>query len=134
MNLYLVLLLEYLRTVPTGKYKNMSTPSDILSIIRRFFEAINTLKDEKDITGLKDFCEKHRLNVTRYYEIKNLVEGKPSRYKTLEIDALYILAKTYKFSLQWLFLGVGESRVVERKTKYCTPEEITITKISFKNA
>lgn len=110
----------------------MSAPSDILPIIRRFFEAINTLKDEKSITGLKDFCEKHGLNVTRYYEIKNLVEGKPSRYKTLEIDALYILAKTYHFSLQWLFFGVGEARVVAKKIEACTPTQFNITKIGYK--
>lgn len=110
----------------------MSTPSDILLIIRRFFEAINNLKDEKEITGLKDFCENHGLNVTRYYEIKNLVEGKPSRYKTLEIDALYVLALDYGFSLQWLFFGVGERRAVGEKSKLCSPTEITITKIGYK--
>lgn len=110
----------------------MSTPSDILPIIRRFFEAINTLKDEKNITGLKDFCEKHGLNVTRYYEIKNLVDGKPSRYKTLEIDALYILAKTYHFSLQWIFFGVGETRIVAKKNKTCAPTQFYITKIGYK--
>lgn len=112
----------------------MSTPSDILPIIRRFFEAIDTLKSEKNISGLKDFCEKHGLNVTRYYEIKNLVEGKPSRYKTLEIDALYILAQKYGFSLQWLFFGIGERRVAAKKTKLCTTAEFTITKIGYKNA
>lgn len=108
----------------------MSTPSDILPIIRRFFEAITVLKTEKKITGLKDFCEIHGLNVTRYYEIKNLVEGKESRYKTLEIDALYILAKEYKFSLQWLFFGIGEIRNLPPKT--CIPTEIEITKIAFR--
>lgn len=97
----------------------MSTPSDILPIIRRFFEAIQILKSEKQITGLKDFCEKHGLIVTRYYEIKNLVEGKPSRYKTLEIDALYILALTYGFSLQWLFFGVGGMRTTTKEEIFC---------------
>lgn len=112
----------------------MSTPSDILPIIRRFFEAIDTLKSEKNISGLKDFCEKQGLNVTRYYEIKNLVEGKPSRYKTLEIDALYILALDYGFSLQWLFFGIGERRTAEKKTKLCATAEFSITKIGYKNA
>lgn len=112
----------------------MSTPSDILPIIRRFFEAIDTLKSEKNISGLKDFCEKHGLNVTRYYEIKNLVEGKPSRYKTLEIDALYILALKYGFSLQWLFFGVGDNRIIPKNIEACTPTQFNITKIGYRNA
>ena len=110
----------------------MSTPSDILLILSRFFEAINTLKNEKQISGLREFCEMNGLNITRYYEIKKLIDGGESRYKTLEIDALYILAKKYKFSLQWLFFGIGEKRVSAAKN--CNPSKIEITKISFKNA
>ncbi len=110
----------------------MSTPSGILSILRRFFEAIELLKSEKQITGLKDFCEKHGLNITRYYEIKKLIDGGESRYKTLEIDALYILAKNYKFSVQWLFFGIGDKRISSPKN--CNPTKIEITKIAFRNA
>lgn len=110
----------------------MSKPSDILQIIRRFFDAITLLKNEKQITGLKDFCEKHGLNVTRYYEIKNLIEGKESRYKTLEIDALYILAADYKFSLQWLFFGLGDPRTKPKEANNCKPAQIEITRVAFR--
>ena len=110
----------------------MSSPSEILQITRRFFLAINTLKSERQITGLKDFCEIHGLNVTRYYELKNLTEGKPSRYKTLEVDALFALANDYNFSLQWLFFGKGEQRKSAKENINCVPTQMAISKISYR--
>lgn len=109
-----------------------SPSSDILEITKRFFSAIAVLKSEREITGLKDFCEKYELNITRYYELKNLSEGKPSRYKTLEVDALYVIASNYKFSLKWLFFGLGEMRVLPAVIAKCNPATIEITKISYR--
>lgn len=110
----------------------MAFPSDTLPIIRRFYDSIAILKSEKKISGLKDYCEKNGLNVTRYYELQNLIKGKETRYKSLEVEALYTLAANYNFSLQWLFFGIGEPRVMPKTIVNCKPSQIEIVKISFK--
>ena len=111
----------------------MASPSDTLPIIRRFYDSIAILKSERKISGLKDYCEKNGLNVTRYYELQNLIKGKETRYKSLEVDALYTLAANYNFSLQWLFFGVGEPRVSPKPVAKCKPSQIEIVKISYKD-
>lgn len=110
----------------------MAVPSDTLPIIRRFYDSIAILKSEKEISGLKDYCEKNGLNVTRYYELQNLIKGKETRYKSLEVEALYTLAANYNFSLQWLFFGIGEPRVTAKSIPTCKPAKVEITKISFR--
>ena len=104
----------------------------MLSIIRRFFEAIDILKSERSIVGLNEFCAIHNLNITRYYSLKKLMEGGESRYKSIEVEALYVLAKEYDYSLDWLFFGTGPSRRKQEEVVNCRPCEVVITKVGFK--
>lgn len=78
-------------------------------IINRFFEAVTTLKEKGEITGLGDFCERYGFNRVRYLNVRNHPGHK--MYKTIEVEALYILVRDFNFSAHWLLTGQGVSRI-----------------------
>lgn len=78
-------------------------------IINRFFEALDTLINAGVFTGIGDFCEKYRFNRIRYTNLKNHPDHK--YYKTLEIEAIYILVTEFNFSADWLITGRGRARI-----------------------
>lgn len=80
-------------------------------IINRIFEAIDLLTEEKEIPGIVYIIEKHKLPKSKMYAMKsgqNPAEG--HAYKTVPFDALYILAKEYDISLEWLIFGIGKPK------------------------
>ncbi|TDX83933.1 hypothetical protein [Epilithonimonas xixisoli] len=76
-------------------------------IVDRFMEAIDMLKSDKTIPGLVYFCEAHQLPKTTMFTLKNHF-GKV--VKILPMEAVYILALEYGFSLDWLILGIGKPK------------------------
>ncbi|MDR3269792.1 MAG: hypothetical protein LBT83_12110 [Tannerella sp.] len=84
------------------------------AVNRRFFIAIYALVKMKQLASLNYFCNKFGLSAPRYRETR-LTYGvdprpgsKPSRYKTIETEAMYNLCNTYGISAEWLILGRGE--------------------------
>ena len=82
----------------------------VIEIQKRFFDAIARAKELGKTTGLKSFCEEHKLNLVKYYRIKNDL-GKPieeMQYKAIDVDALLYVCKDFGVSTEWLLLGSGE--------------------------
>lgn len=81
-------------------------------IVNRIFEAIEILKEEKTIPGIVYLIEKHNLPKTRMYSLKAGNE-KPKdgfEYKNIPLETIYILAKEYDFSLEWIIFGIGKPK------------------------
>lgn len=88
-----------------------------IAIQERFFQALDTLIESKELPGLKTFCTDNNLNRTKYSRIKNAL-GKPieeSTYKMIDIDALAAICKDFGVSPEWLLLGRGKMLKTERK-------------------
>lgn len=71
----------------------------------RFFLALETLIKLGLLKNFSTFFKKNQLHREKYSEMKN---NPNSRYKTLDIEAIYYLANKYKVSLEWLILGKGK--------------------------
>lgn len=83
-------------------------------INRRFFIAIEALVSLGRVSALESFCKEAGLSPSRYRETR-LTYGvtpnpcsKPSRYKTIEFEALYSLINNYGISAEWLLVGRGK--------------------------
>lgn len=88
-----------------------------IAIQERFFQALDTLIESKELPGLKTFCTDNNLNRTKYSRIKNAL-GKPieeSTYKMIDIDALAAICKDFGVSPEWLLLGRGKMLKTEKK-------------------
>jgi hypothetical protein len=91
--------------------KEVTPVSD--GVNRRFFIAIDALNTSGRLASLQAFCTKNGLSASRYRETR-LTYGvtpnpasKPSRYKAIEIEALYSLTYDYGISAEWLLIGRG---------------------------
>lgn len=85
----------------------------VLEIQKRFFEAVARAKELGIMDGLKPFCDKHNLNLVKYYRIKGDL-GKPisdMQYKVIDIDALLYVCSDFGVSPEWLLLGKGELKI-----------------------
>lgn len=77
--------------------------SDItVAINRRFFEALASLKQRKDLGGVNGFCKKYGVSTGNMYTIKNQSNG------AIKLDYLYFLVKDYGVSAEWLLTGDGD--------------------------
>ncbi len=88
-----------------------------IEIQRRFFEALDVLITSGELSGLKEFCDNHKLNRTKYSRIKNGL-SKPleeSLYKMIDIDALAAICSDFGVSPKWLLLGRGEMLKTKQK-------------------
>ena len=75
----------------------------------RFFAAIDRLKQENAIRGLKTFCDRYSLNRTRYSRLRFAVEnGGQWGYEGGETSALSALVLDYGISGDWLLTGIGK--------------------------
>lgn len=81
-----------------------------IEIQRRFFEALDLAISLGKISGLKGFCNDHKLNRTKYSRIKNCLD-KPieeATYKMIDLDALSAICRDFGVSAEWLLLGRGK--------------------------
>lgn len=83
-----------------------------VDIQKRFFDAIDALIATSELSGLKEFCEKHSLNRTKYSLLKNGCASNEDNntYRTIDIDALSYLCTDFGVSAQWLLTGAGKMR------------------------
>ena len=98
--------------MPITKIKK-SPISDGVS--RRFFKALDWLQSLGLINSLEDFCNEYGLSSPRYREMRltygrAVTPGRMSRYKNIEIEALYYLAINFPVSSDWLLTGRGEMK------------------------
>ena len=93
--------------------KTIVTASPVSEAInRRFFKAIDALCSYKLLSALESFCTLHELSAPRYREMRQTygvtpVAGRVSRYKNIEVEALYYLVADYPVSASWLLTGRG---------------------------
>jgi hypothetical protein len=83
-------------------------------INRRFFEAIEQLRERGSINSLQSFCNEAGLTPARYRELRFTYGVSPrtdkvSRYKDVEPQGLYFLVKKYHVSADWLLTGKGQA-------------------------
>jgi hypothetical protein len=72
-------------------------------IIKRFFEALDALKNRKDIRGKKTFTDRYGINRRNLYILeKNLASD------IFQTAWLAYLVKDYGVSAQWLLTGLGD--------------------------
>lgn len=79
---------------------------------RRFFQAIEALVSLGRLSSLESFCKEVGISAPRYRETRLTYgvtprPGRISRYKSIEIVALYALAVKYSVSSDWLITGRG---------------------------
>ena len=80
----------------------MKISKEGIAITKRFFEAVDMLKAQRRIRGLKTFMRKH--NITRT-NIAN-VRKNPDR-SVLKPEWIYYLVYDYGVSLEWIIFGEG---------------------------
>lgn len=85
---------------------------EMIAIQKRFFEAFDAAVDMGKTNGLLTFCNEHRLNRTKYSnirtELRNPKDAKPTNYKVIDLDALAYLCKDFGVSPEWLLFGKGK--------------------------
>ncbi|KAA6300972.1 MAG: hypothetical protein EZS26_002864 [Candidatus Ordinivivax streblomastigis] len=84
---------------------------EMVSIQRRFFEALDMMIDSGKTNGLLTFCKDHNLNRVKYSnirtEMRNPNAAKATNYKVIDLDALTYLCEDFNVSSDWLLLGKG---------------------------
>lgn len=75
---------------------------DSQMVVRRFFEALDHLKEKKIIRGRATFCNKCKINRRNLYQL----EQDPSR-DILKAAWLTYLVRDFGVSAQWLLTGEG---------------------------
>jgi hypothetical protein len=85
---------------------------EMISIQRRFFEALDIMIDSGKTNGLLTFCKEHNLNRVKYSNIRTEMRHpnatKATNYKVIDLDALTYLCKDFNVSSDWLLLGKGK--------------------------
>ncbi|MFR8262695.1 MAG: hypothetical protein ACLU95_03180 [Bacteroides stercoris] len=77
------------------------------------FEAIEAIVSLGKVSALEAFCTLYDLSAPRYREMRLTygVSPKPgyqSRYKNIEVEAIYSLVVNYPISSRWLITGRGK--------------------------
>lgn len=81
----------------------MKISQEGIAITKRFFAAIDRLREEKKIRGLQTFTREQGIN---YWNL-NTVKKQPER-SVLKPEWLYYLVTNYGISSEWLITGNGE--------------------------
>lgn len=81
----------------------MKISEEGIKITKRFFEAIDYLKKEKTIRGLKTFTKKHGINYWNLVTVRN----HPDR-SVLKPEILSWVVIDYGISAEWLLTGKGK--------------------------
>lgn len=81
---------------------NLKLSAEDVAITKRFFKAIDVLKDEKRIRGLQTFTRENGLNYWNMTTLKN----EPDK-RILKAGCLTYLVRDYGVSAYWLITGNG---------------------------
>lgn len=80
----------------------LNIPTTAQEISGRFFQALETLKEQRKIRGLHTFTELHGLNYGNMNTLKHNLKN-----RTFRVEFLAYLAKDFDVSCEWLLLGRG---------------------------
>lgn len=75
----------------------------------RFFEALKECIQRDRIAGLQTFCKDYGFHKAKYSKLRSAINdpSKTTRYKFIDIDALYYIVKELGVSADWLLTGRG---------------------------
>ena len=74
-------------------------------ISKRFFYAIQALKTEGKIRGLKTFTRRYDINYGNMNTLKNNIAK-----RSLKSEYIAVLARDYGISCEWVLLGKGDMK------------------------
>lgn len=80
----------------------LSMTSEGIAITRRFFLALDTLKDNKSIRGVKTFTDKYNINYWNFSTLR-----KEPEKRILKPEWLSYLVRDYNINPVWLLTGAG---------------------------
>lgn len=80
----------------------MNISPEGVAVTKRFFEAINMLKEQKRIRGLQTFTNAHNINRWNV----NTVKAEPET-RVLKPEWMVFLVQDYNISAEWLLTGKG---------------------------
>lgn len=96
----------------------MKTPKVVTPVAeginRRFFVGLEAVIGLGRVSSLEAFCKEFELTPSRYRETRSTYgvtpnqNAAPSRYKTIDCEALHGLCSKYGVSAEWLLLGRGK--------------------------
>lgn len=72
-------------------------------VVGRFFEALDALKDRKDIRGIQTYCTKYNINKRNLYTQRHKPE-----IQIMHFDWLVPMVTEYGVSSLWLLTGLGK--------------------------
>ena len=100
----------------------MNEPQECLDITRRFFVALDLIKEQKRIRGLKTFATRYGVN---YWDFNTWKKSKPR----IRQEWLTYLVRDYDVSALWLITGEGpvftKEIVPREKFKRSSPKKKT---------
>ncbi len=97
----------------------MNEPQECLDITRRFFEALDLIKEQKRIRGLKSFTVKYGVNYWNF----NAWKKTGSRIKQ---EWLTYIVRDFDVSAMWLLTGEGpvfNKEIIPREKFYRSPSK-----------
>lgn len=74
-----------------------------VEITKRFFLALEKLRELRKIRGVQTFTRRYNLNKWNIVTLRNDPEG-----HILKTECLAFLVRDYGVSAEWLLLGIGE--------------------------
>lgn len=80
----------------------MNISPEGIAITKRFFEAIEMLKAQKQIRGLQTFTTKYDINRWNLVTVKQNPES-----SVLKPELIAILVRDFNISAEWIMLGRG---------------------------
>lgn len=91
----------------------MNEPRECIEITKRFFEALDMLKTQKRIRGMKTFTREYGENYWNFYTCRK--EG-----LRIKQEWLTYLVRDYDVSAQWLLTGKGGmfTKTIQPNTKF----------------
>lgn len=81
----------------------LNVSDDAIAITKRFFIALDLLREQKKIRGVKTFTNKYNLN---YWNMATL--KKEPHKRILKPEYIMYLVRDFSVSPMWLLLGEGE--------------------------
>lgn len=72
-------------------------------VVARFFEAIDALKERKDIKGYQAFCNRYGIDKRNFYK-----QRKQPQIQIMHFDWIVPLVTEYGISSLWLITGLGK--------------------------
>ncbi|MDD4190392.1 MAG: hypothetical protein PHI28_03625 [Mangrovibacterium sp.] len=78
---------------------------DTVSVILRFYEAIDAIITRGDIRGIKTYCDLYNIDRRNFYAQKKNIDSKRLRF---QISWMVPVVRDFKVNATWLLTGKGK--------------------------